>query len=95
MRCSPTSEPVLLPSPPVAAGAVVVLLEAGVPPADLRGAAGMCPEVHVGRGHRGHAPVPDGGGGRLGSDLPGMLRWLRPTLYFFAHAGCARPAPLR
>ena len=37
-------EPVL-PLPPVAADATAVLLAAGVPPADLRRAAGMCPEL--------------------------------------------------
>jgi hypothetical protein len=36
---------VLLPSPLVAEGAAAVLLEAGVPPADFRRAAGMCPKL--------------------------------------------------
>jgi len=40
----PAPEPVL-PSPPVSADAAAVLLAAGVPPADLRRAAGMCPEL--------------------------------------------------
>ena len=41
---APAPEPVL-PSPPVSADAAAVLLAAGVPPADLRRAAGMCPEL--------------------------------------------------
>lgn len=43
---SPLSPPEpVLPSPSVAADAAAVLLAAGVPAADLRRAAGMCPEL--------------------------------------------------
>ena len=35
----------MLPSPPVSADAAAVLLAVGVPPADLRRTAGMCPEL--------------------------------------------------
>ncbi|CAN6300837.1 unnamed protein product [Urochloa humidicola] len=93
-------EPVL-PSPPVAADAAAVLLAAGVPPADLRRAAGMCPELlsvpaeaiaAALRFLTEEAGVPE-------SDLPRVLRRrprllvspiaarLRPTLYFLRALG--------
>ncbi|CAL4914501.1 unnamed protein product [Urochloa decumbens] len=96
----PTPEPVL-PSPPVAADAAAVLLAAGVPPADLRRAAGMCPELlsvpaesiaAVLRFLTEEAGVPE-------PDLPRVLRRrprllvspvaarLRPTLYFLRALG--------
>jgi mTERF domain-containing protein, mitochondrial len=96
----PTPEPVL-PSPPVAAGVAAVLLEAGVPPADLRRAAGMCPELlsvpaeAVAAALRfltEEAGVPE-------AELPRVLRRrprllvcpvaarLRPTLYFLRALG--------
>lgn len=98
---APAPEHVLLPSPSVAAGAAEVLLAAGVPPADLRRAAGMCPEllsVPVGtitaalRFLTDEAGVP-------AEDLPRVLRRrprllvspvaarLRPTLYFLRALG--------
>jgi mTERF domain-containing protein len=93
-------EPVL-PSPPVAADAAAVLLAAGVPPADLRRAAGMCPELlsvpaeaiaAALRFLTEEAGVPE-------ADLPRVLRRrprllvspvasrLRPTLYFLRALG--------
>ncbi|XP_062211344.1 protein SEEDLING LETHAL 1, chloroplastic-like [Phragmites australis] len=93
-------EPVL-PSPPVAVDAVAVLLAAGVPPADLRRAAGMCPELlsvpaeTIAASLRfltEEAGVP-------AADLPRVLRRrprllvspvaarLRPTLYFLRALG--------
>ncbi|XP_072147879.1 uncharacterized protein [Setaria viridis] len=106
---APTSPPPLpaqapepvLPSPPVAADAAAVLLAAGVPPVDLRRAAGMCPEllsvpaeaiVAALRFLTGEAGVPE-------ADLPRVLRRrprllvshvaarLRPTLYFLRALG--------
>ncbi|KAL5209851.1 hypothetical protein ABZP36_005474 [Zizania latifolia] len=86
----------VLPSPPVAAGSAEVLLAAGVPSADLRRAAGMCPELlsvpvetitAALRFLTDEAGVP-------AEDLPRVLRRrprllvspvasrLRPTLYF-------------
>ncbi|RLN19227.1 uncharacterized protein C2845_PM02G25500 [Panicum miliaceum] len=96
----PAPEPVL-PSPPVAADAAAVLLAAGVPPADLRRAAGMCPELlsvpaetiaAALRFLTEEAGVPE-------ADLPRVLRRrprllvspvaarLRPTLYFLRALG--------
>ena len=93
-------EPVL-PSPPVSADAAAVLLAAGVPPADLRRAAGMCPELlsvpaetiaAALRFLTEEAGVPE-------ADLPRVLRRrprllvspvaarLRPTLYFLRALG--------
>ncbi|KAL6649966.1 hypothetical protein ACP70R_014190 [Stipagrostis hirtigluma subsp. patula] len=94
---APAAEPVL----PVAADAAAVLLAAGVPPADLRRAAGMCPELlsvpaeaiaDVLRFLTDEAGVP-------ADDLPRVLRRrprllvspiasrLRPTLYFLRALG--------
>ncbi|KAJ1253658.1 hypothetical protein BS78_01G348200 [Paspalum vaginatum] len=98
---SPSPEPVLLPSPPVAADAAAVLLAAGVPPSDLRRAAGMCPELlsvpaesiaSALRFLTEEAGVPE-------AELPRVLRRrprllvspvasrLRPTLYFLRALG--------
>ncbi|KAL5218088.1 hypothetical protein ABZP36_018772 [Zizania latifolia] len=100
----PATAPALervLPSPSVAAGAAEVLLAAGVPPADLRRAAGMCPELlsvpvetitAALRFLTDEAGVP-------AEDLPRVLRRrprllvspvaarLRPTLYFLRALG--------
>ncbi|XP_008655967.1 transcription termination factor MTEF1, chloroplastic [Zea mays] len=93
-------EPVL-PSPPVAAGAAAVLLEAGVPPADLRRAAGMCPELLSVSAEAVEAALRflTEEAGVAEADLPRVLRRrprllvspvaarLRPTLYFLRALG--------
>jgi len=98
---APAPEPVLLPSPPVAAGAAAVLLEAGVPPADLRRAAGMCPELLSVPAEAIEAALRflTEEAGVPAPDLPRVLRRrprllvspvaarLRPTLYFLRALG--------
>lgn len=98
---APSPEPVLLPSPPVAAGAAAVLLDAGVPPADLRRAAGMCPELLSVPAEAVEAALRflTEEAGVPASDLPRVLRRrprllvspvaarLRPTLYFLRALG--------
>ncbi|CAD6203716.1 unnamed protein product [Miscanthus lutarioriparius] len=97
---APAAEPVL-PSPPVSAGAAAVLLEAGVPPADLRRAAGMCPELLSVPAEAIEAALRflTEEAGVPASDLPRVLRRrprllvspvaarLRPTLYFLRALG--------
>jgi len=97
---APAAEPVL-PSPPVSAGAAAVLLEAGVPPADLRRAAGMCPELLSVPAEAVEAALRflTEEAGVPASDLPRVLRRrprllvspvaarLRPTLYFLRALG--------
>ncbi|KAF8720974.1 hypothetical protein HU200_023381 [Digitaria exilis] len=99
---SPHSAPEpVLPSPPVAADAAAVLLAAGVPAADLRRAAGMCPELLSVPGETIAAALRflTEEAGVPASDLPRVLRRrprllvspvasrLRPTLYFLRALG--------